>query len=247
MSDWAEIIARAKPCDVAELSQGAPIVMMAPHPDDESLGCGALLAAAFQSVGAHVVGVTDGRRSHPNSARYPGDALATLRAQEMVEAVSRLGGGPDDVTMLGCGDSRIPKGEALQPYAQRVADLCERLGARSLFVSTRADPHQDHVASEALARRVIALSPALALYTYPVWSRYILEADLDPIASAPAYLLPTEPWRETKRSAIEAHRSQRGLIIDDDPDGFVLPEDFVALFSESDEVYFDAREADAGQ
>ncbi len=45
----------------------APIVVLAPHPDDESLGCGALLAAAFAGKGARVVCLTDGSGSHPGS------------------------------------------------------------------------------------------------------------------------------------------------------------------------------------
>ena len=31
------------------------LVVLAPHPDDESLGCGALLARGFAGAGAHVI------------------------------------------------------------------------------------------------------------------------------------------------------------------------------------------------
>ena len=47
------------------LLRGRPLLVLAPHPDDESLGCGALLAQAFAGAGAHVACLTDGAASHP--------------------------------------------------------------------------------------------------------------------------------------------------------------------------------------
>src|SRR5690606_16204888 len=45
------------------------ITVIAPHPDDESLGCGGLIAAlAADGRAVQVVFVTDGAGSHPNSA-----------------------------------------------------------------------------------------------------------------------------------------------------------------------------------
>src|SRR5690242_8053393 len=50
---------------VAELTRGGPIVVVAPHADDETLGCGGLLAACVrEGLSAHVILVTDGTGSH---------------------------------------------------------------------------------------------------------------------------------------------------------------------------------------
>ena len=55
-----------------------PFVVIAPHPDDESLACGALIAdACRQGVRGKVVIVSDGAGSHPNSKAYPPERLTT--------------------------------------------------------------------------------------------------------------------------------------------------------------------------
>ena len=45
------------------------------------------------------------------------------------------------------------------------------------------------------------------------------------------------PVLDAKRRAIAAHRSQTTDLIDDDPDGSRLPEEFVGLFTRPYEVY----------
>ena len=74
------------------LLRGRPLLVLAPHPDDESLGCGALLAQAFAGVGAHVACLTDGAASHPGSRLVPPDQLAAIRRAEVLDAVAPLAG-----------------------------------------------------------------------------------------------------------------------------------------------------------
>ena len=64
------------------------VLVIAPHPDDESLGCGGLLsmlAAAGRSL--HIVFVTDGGASHPHSRTWSRSRLALQREQEAAEAL----------------------------------------------------------------------------------------------------------------------------------------------------------------
>ncbi|RKJ98019.1 PIG-L family deacetylase, partial [Pseudoroseomonas wenyumeiae] len=95
MTTAAEFFAQADALPFAPLEQVlAPggLVVLAPHPDDESLGCGGLLAAAAQAGRAvAVVFVSDGGASHPRSRRYPRLALRRLREAEALAALAALG------------------------------------------------------------------------------------------------------------------------------------------------------------
>jgi hypothetical protein len=65
----------ARVLDLGQL--GESVVVVAPHPDDESIACGGLIALlARRSVVVNVIIVTDGCGSHPNSSAYPPERLA---------------------------------------------------------------------------------------------------------------------------------------------------------------------------
>src|ERR1700722_17819790 len=67
-------------------------LILAPHPDDESLGCGGLIAAGCHARRAPIVAIlTDGAMSHPGSKAYPGERLVRLREAEARGAASLLG------------------------------------------------------------------------------------------------------------------------------------------------------------
>lgn len=56
--------------------EGARAVIVAPHPDDEILGCGGvlqLLHAAGRSL--LLISITDGTASHPGSSAWPPERL----------------------------------------------------------------------------------------------------------------------------------------------------------------------------
>jgi LmbE family N-acetylglucosaminyl deacetylase len=82
-----------------------PTLVVAPHQDDESLGCGgtiALLRAA--GVPVRVLFISDGSGSHPGSRRYPPQALTALRNAEAREALALLGVDPAESTFLALPD-----------------------------------------------------------------------------------------------------------------------------------------------
>ena len=61
---------------------GGTCLILAPHPDDESLGCGGLIAACVAAGRSPLVVIlTDGAGSHPNSRRFrrPGCGRAGRR------------------------------------------------------------------------------------------------------------------------------------------------------------------------
>ena len=220
-----------------DLSGGRPIIVLAPHPDDESLGCGALLAAAFAGPGAHVVCVTDGAGSHPGSTLWPPARLAACRAAELEQAVAALGGTPRDITRLDLPDTgTLDLAQDYPRIAGRIAGLIRRLGAGALFATAETDPHCDHVATARIAA-LAAKRARVRLLSYPVWSRWAAPDFRDHLPHEVEHRFDAGPARAAKARAIAAHRSQMGPLVPDDPEGFVMTPETQAHFRSHPELF----------
>ena len=221
----------------ATLTGGAPIVVLAPHPDDESLGCGALLAHAFAHRGAHVICMTDGCASHPGSLDWPAARLSAKRRIELDIAVACLGGTTANATWLGHPDGWLGAQDQTV-IALRIAAICRVLGARHLFATAEQDHHEDHKSTARIARQVSAILPRVTHFAYPVWSRH---DDPDLMARVSCHRpVSIDPYiaRTVKRAAISSHATQLGHLVRDDPAGFVLDPAFIDMFVDTPEVYW---------
>jgi LmbE family N-acetylglucosaminyl deacetylase len=217
------------------------LVVVAPHPDDESLACGGLIAeACAQGRATRVIIVSDGTGSHPASRTYPAARLRELRETEARQAVKELGLDPTrDVDFLRLPDRFVPsRGPRAEAAVRRILDCVRQAAAKAIFVSWRHDPHCDHQASYRLARAVQRLKPTLELYEYTVWGAALPPET--PVASASGFRLSIESWLFRKRRAIAAHRSQTTDLIKDDPRGFRLTPSDLARFNRPYETYFES-------
>jgi LmbE family N-acetylglucosaminyl deacetylase len=124
------------------------LVVIAPHPDDEVLGCGGLLSVAVRAAREiSIVAVTDGDASHPGSTRWPAPELIEERCRERAEALAVLGVSADAVLRLGFADGQVSTHQA--ELARRLATLIDD---RDVIVTPwRFDGHPDH---EAVAHAV---------------------------------------------------------------------------------------------
>ena len=213
----------AAPCVTLDiLAPPGPLLVVAPHPDDESLGCGGLIAcAAAAGREVMVAALTDGAASHPNSRAYPAGPLAQLRRAELAAAVGELADRQARVETFGAGDGQLETVEA------EAAAWLGRLGPfAAVFTSWSADPHPDHKAAFRIAARQAGAWRA-PLLAYPIWG-LTLEDGADAGLAASCAKLAVGAVLERKRAAIAAHRSQTTALIDDDPKGFRLSEADIA-------------------
>ena len=95
--------------DVAALLAGARrAVIIAPHPDDEIIGTGGLLAEftamAFETL---IISVTDGEASLDGSQVWTRAALRVRRIEESIAALHAIGFDPDNVVRLHIADGHI--------------------------------------------------------------------------------------------------------------------------------------------
>ena len=144
------------------------LVVLAPHPDDEILACGGLLACHAARGGVSlVVAVTDGEASHQGLSQWNADQLAERRRQESVQGLVRLGpfgSGQLNVARLGIKDSGLA-----HRHEQLLDSLGRLIAVDDLVVSTwRFDGHPDHDAVGAAADAVCAGIGCMLLQA-PVW------------------------------------------------------------------------------
>ena len=225
-----------------------PTVVVVPHPDDEALGCGGLLALLRQAgVPVAVVLVSDGTMSHPYSQQFPPAARRELRYAEFRHALAVLGvdESDDNVCYLGLPDSQVPTpGQpGFAAAAERLSDFMWQKEALTVLTPWRRDPHPDHRATSALVAAALAQLPTPPRrLEYVVWAWQRAEpADLPrPEDGVAGFRLNIGPVLAQKQRAIAAHRSQvaPGVFVDD-PAGFLLSADMLAHFAAPYEVFLE--------
>jgi len=230
------------------------LMVFAPHPDDDVLGCGVLIMRKLEAgIAVHVVIATDGARSHGEDLIQP-QRLAALRREEAIEAARRLGLTEHDVTFLDHSDGALRES---QPRLEReIQALLSEHNPEVVVVSSLHDAHPDHQALSRAARAVISGSGfTRSLYEYPVWYWTRLPWKNRPVGLLDAlwyffrdpivdlfgqgpHRVRTEGYLDRKRAALEAHESQvRSFPPGSDADP-LLPPDFLEHFFQSYEVYF---------
>ncbi|MEO8012639.1 MAG: PIG-L family deacetylase [Polaromonas sp.] len=129
---------------------GRRAVVVAPHPDDEVIAFGGLLALlAARRSACHVIALTDGEASHPGSRNWPPGLLAKARIGESLAGLRQLGLPPHSQSRLSLPDGRLAAcGDRL---AQRLAELLRP--GDVVFSTWQLDGHPDHeAAGQATAR-----------------------------------------------------------------------------------------------
>lgn len=222
--------APSQPASVGALCGAGGILVIVPHPDDESLAMGAAIAmAAANGRGVQIVALTSGNRSHASGRLLPA-ALARLRARELREAARHLGV-PAPV-MLGHDDQAAPETPRADEIA-RLAALAGAIRATAIWTCWRHDPHPDHQRGARYAARVADALDLPRPVEVPVWGRFT-ETPPD----RPMLRLTAPDWAlRRKARAIAAHRSQMTPLIPDDPGGFVMDPATRAHFETEPELF----------
>ena len=151
--------------DVAATAARHPdVLVVAAHPDDETLGAGGLvaeLAEAGSSV--RVLTATSGEASHPGLAGDAASRLASRRRAEADHAVAALAAGVT-VTYLD-----IPDGTVADQETRLVEEIAQRCTPDTLVVAPwTGDAHPDHESAGRAGALAAARTGAAAVF-YPVW------------------------------------------------------------------------------
>lgn len=215
-------------------------LIVAPHADDESLGCGgviSLLRKYEQTV--YILLLSDGTLSHPNSKKYPAEKLRDLRENEMLDAAEILGVTAENIIFCRYPDRNVPtiQHEGFDASVASISKLMDKIKPQSIFVPWRRDPHPDHQAAFQLISNAETFNAKI--YEYPIWLKELGEqGDLPTAEEAMPFRLNIAKVLDKKHRAISQHRSQITDLISDDPEGFRLSEEMLSQFNVPYETFF---------
>lgn len=239
---WRALRRRSRRLDTAALQALSPLLILSPHQDDETLGCGGLIATACAlGLAPRVAYLTDGAGSHLGSPTWPAPRLARTRQGEALQALAVLGLPRRDVMFLGWPDSApLTAGHPGYEHAlATVAGWSRGRAPRSVWSTWRGEPHCDHEAAARLADDLAARLPGRPRrLDYLVWG-WTCGALMDDEARAWSLDCPrTVPIR---RRALARHRTQTSGLIDDAVEAFRVPAQIAALASRPGEIFLEAR------
>jgi LmbE family N-acetylglucosaminyl deacetylase len=218
------------------------IVVIAPHPDDDAIGCGGTIARCVDlAIDVDVIYVTDGAASHPDSRAFPGPKLRELRELEALSGLRALGV-RSEPAFLRVPDGQVSglRGAAREAVVAAIRRVIVASRCDAILAPWLREPHPDHAATADLVLAALggaAHSPRLLWYA--VWLDIFGLPSDRPHAGLPFVdvgLSPREAAR--KRSAVMAHRSQTTRMIDDDPGGFCASPDLLDTWLQPVERFY---------
>ncbi|OUC13138.1 MAG: hypothetical protein B0A82_18480 [Alkalinema sp. CACIAM 70d] len=217
-----------------------PAMIVAPHQDDESFGCGGLIALKRkQGIPVQVVFVTDGAASHSWHPQFKSGEIAPIRREEAIAALGILGVEPEHIYFLDQPDGRLKYDETIQQQAlTALTELIATLQPGEVYVTHRHDRSADHEMTYQLTQQAIAATGlTVDLYQYYIWLLWktwlFREVQWQDLAGA--YRLPIAAVKTQKRQAVETYKSQYLSLYGG---GTLLPPGFLNRFFLPYEVFF---------
>ncbi len=220
---------------------GSRTLILAPHQDDEALGCaGLILTRRMAGLPVDVVYITDGAGSYPGHPLLPPAELARLRRAEAIQAMQGLRVEATSLHFLDAVDGTLAhlRPEESEALARRIAGMISALVPTELFLPCRADGSSEHEAAFRVAQRALQLSALRTrILEYPVWARWSPQQLIRPGLTRRVWRLAFPAHAAAKRAALACYVSQTEPTPPwPDP---VLPSGFADSFATTEEFFFE--------
>jgi len=237
------------------------VAVVAPHFDDEVLGCGGVIIdLVARGVDVHLLYMTDGSKSHNHLL----PEIARVRAEEARAVARHLQVPTERVIMLDYEEGELAS--FVDEAVTRIGTYLQGHGIDTVFGPYGKGEHPDHSTTSEIVRRAIdGNAPSVDLYEYPVWawhhwpwSPVPLPSRSDVVEIARASLIANiriyrdvnlrlplaAAARTAKRDTLELYRSQMTRLVDD-PRWLTLEDvaggGFLKNFVNSDEFFHRRR------
>ena len=211
----------------------APVMVFSPHQDDETFGCGGMIARKRQqAIRVGVVFLTEGRGSHGLEPNIQNQVMQ-IRQQESLQALEILGVPQTEIKFLNREDGSLLDLNISQKteLISEIVTLLRDYQPGEVYVPHFKDCHRDHEATYSLVKEAIAESGiSVEILQYPIWIfwRAPLFILLKLRDIAPAYRLSVAQVQSQKQQAIAAYSSQIAT----------LPRGFIKRFLQAEEIFF---------
>jgi LmbE family N-acetylglucosaminyl deacetylase len=218
------------------------VLVVAPHPDDETLGCGGILAQIIRAGGnVYVLFVTNGSASHPGHPVLSPEKLAALRRDEARAATSALGIESRNVSFLDASDGTLASLDLAHTseLVAKIANILTKTAAEVLLLTYQHDGSTDHEASVVLVEKALNLPRQRPqILEFPIWAwRNPLMLMKPILTSRIIWRVDISNVRDMKTAALGAYLSQtRPIPPDLTP---VLSPEFTSEFTFDEEFFFE--------
>lgn len=161
--------------ELLEIPPGNRVLVLAPHMDDEVIGCGGTLAkhvnngcevtVAILTDGSLGDPVSEALELHETARSEARTKLSELRKNESRAAARCLG--VQDIRFLDFPDGGLSKASGVR---EAVAELIAERQPDVLYVPFITERHKDHRAAAELAVALVSKLPDLLIVSYEVWN-----------------------------------------------------------------------------
>lgn len=140
------------------------MIVVAPHPDDEVLGCGGHIAKSKSNgYSVKIIVLTDGQSSVTSTNFDSGK----VRRREAIAGCKRLGVAAKDIHFIGLDDRQLSC-QTSTAY-DTVSNIVKKYNIRNIYSPHSQDRHTDHKAAFKVCRRVAQGIDNIKHYQYFTW------------------------------------------------------------------------------
>ena len=209
-------------------------VIIAPHPDDEVIGCAGLIQALVErGTPPHVIILTGGEGSHRGCCNTPQETIIAERHQLTITAAKTLGLPQSNIHCLEYPDSGI---DFAHPETEKLKELLEELSPKSIFLPHNSEGWNDHTRVLGIVKE-LTKSSTVNIYEYSVWMWYYNVWNLDYPNARILRMTPAQHKR--KLQAIEQYVTP--LAPCGKPWSGMLPKPFLKAARWNKELYFKTK------
>ena len=163
------LLAKQPPAEDGWKPAGGAVMVIAPHPDDEVIGCGGTVCRHIAAGDAvSVIYLTRGE----SSRGYPWLAPSEKQTKRMREALNSCAIlGVKDTLFLNGADGNLSDPQVMAALQANVVAAVQLHNPRVIYVPHAEDNHADHIAAFRMVMEIAKeMSPAPTVYQYELWS-----------------------------------------------------------------------------